>query len=400
MTIASCTLSSCSPRRQPSAAVAHQAAWNEPSSALCHNGPPRPARRRRDSIVQNNVRRRATAPWMSSHSWVLIVLFSILICCQHVEAGKLHGSRRLTKNNNLVFDKRGAPRPHPRLESREEHKQSHKHVGKQKSNDTALLTDPNVPQESLPHPFDTSLGNNFTAPSCPTFFNNFLNSDDFNNCLPFSLLLQVCLFDASIDEHSTTNIHQTSSAFFAASQSLPRLTQTLDAACNVNYKQCSSVMSNLAVEIQQDENCGADFQMGNPIVTQAYTGLLAYQPSYHAGCLTDSDGNYCYANAVMNASAPSSSYVYYLPLGVSLPGGTQPTCDQCLKNTLSIFASYATNSSQPLYTDYGTAAQTIDMTCGPQFAASAVQTGAASSFSVRTGLTSTTAAFILSAFLF
>jgi hypothetical protein len=159
-------------------------------------------------------------------------------------------------------------------------------------------------------------------------------------------------------------------------------------------------MSNLAIAIQQDDNCGADFQMGNPIVKQAYTGFVAYQPAYHAGCLTDSHGNYCYANAVTNASAPSSSYVYYLPLGVSLPGGTQPTCNQCLQNTLSIFASYATNSSQPLYTDYSTAAQTIDMTCGPSFAASAVQTGAASSFSVRTGLTAIAAAVVLSGLLF
>lgn len=160
-------------------------------------------------------------------------------------------------------------------------------------------------------------------------------------------------------------------------------------------------MSNLAVAIQQDGNCGADYQMRNPLVLQAYTGFVAYQPSYHAGCLTDSNGNYCFSNAVTNASAPSSSYVYYLPLGVSLPGGTQPTCDRCLQNTLSMFASYATNSSQPLSTDYTSAAEMIDMTCGPSFAASAVHTGAASTtFSVRTGLSAITAAAILSAFFF
>jgi hypothetical protein len=140
--------------------------------------------------------------------------------------------------------------------------------------------------------------------------------------------------------------------------------------------------------------------MGNPQVTQAYTGLLAYQPSYHAGCLTDSHGNYCFANAVTNASAPSSSYIYYLPLGVSLPGGTQPTCDTCLQNTMRTFAAYATNSSQPLSTDYSAAAEQVDMICGPRFAESAVQTGAATSiYSAGGGLSIVTAAALLFALL-
>lgn len=137
-------------------------------------------------------------------------------------------------------------------------------------------------------------------------------------------------------------------------------------------------MANLAKEIQSEDNCGADFQMQNPMVVQAYNGFVAYQPLYHAGCLTDSHGNYCFANAVTNASAPSSSYVYYLPLGVQLPGGTQPTCDTCLRNTMAIFATYASNSSQPLSTDYGTAAQQLDMTCGPRFVESSVNTNSSS----------------------
>ena len=132
-------------------------------------------------------------------------------------------------------------------------------------------------------------------------------------------------------------------------------------------------MASLAQEIQSDNNCGGDLGMQNPMVTQAYNGFIAYQPLYHAGCLTDSDGDYCFANAVTNASAPSSSYVYYLPLGVQLPGGTQPTCDTCLQNTMAVFATYASNSTQPLNTDYGTAAQQIDMTCGPRFVESNVQ---------------------------
>lgn len=160
-------------------------------------------------------------------------------------------------------------------------------------------------------------------------------------------------------------------------------------------------MANLANEIQSDSNCGADFSLGNPVVAQAYTGLIAYQPSYHAGCLTDSDGKYCFANAVTNSSAPTSSYIYYLPLGVQLPGGTQPTCDTCLQKTMSMFASYATNSSQPLSMDYGSAAQQVDMTCGPSFAASAaVSTGAAPAISARSALSLLTTTIVASVILF
>lgn len=138
-------------------------------------------------------------------------------------------------------------------------------------------------------------------------------------------------------------------------------------------------MSSLAEEIQSNNNCGEDLQLQNPMVLQAYNGFLAYQPLYHAGCLTDTEGNYCFANAVTNASAPTSSYIYYLPLGVQLPGGTQPACNMCLQNTMSIFATAAGNSTQPLNGDYTSAAQMVDMTCGPTFVdASVARTSGAS----------------------
>lgn len=193
MTTACCTLSSCSPARHLTAVVVQEAGWNAPSSALCHRPRPQPARRRRHSTAQNKGRRRSKTPWMSGSNWVVLLLFSILICCQQAEAGKLHGgSRRFARKTDLIFDRRAAPEPRMRLKARKEHHQIHNHADQKSGNDTALRTDPHASQQfSLPHPFDTSLGNNFTSPSCPAFFNSFLNSDSFNNCLPFSLLLQV-----------------------------------------------------------------------------------------------------------------------------------------------------------------------------------------------------------------
>jgi len=46
-------------------------------------------------------------------------------------------------------------------------------------------------QFALPRPFDSSLGNNFTSESCPAFFHDFLGDQNFQRCLPLSLLLQV-----------------------------------------------------------------------------------------------------------------------------------------------------------------------------------------------------------------
>ena len=54
---------------------------------------------------------------------------------------------------------------------------------------TGLATDPSA--TSLPTPFDTSLGANFTSQTCPEFFQTFLANKQFQQCLPFSQLLQV-----------------------------------------------------------------------------------------------------------------------------------------------------------------------------------------------------------------
>ncbi|GAB7357430.1 hypothetical protein MBLNU459_g8355t1 [Dothideomycetes sp. NU459] len=161
---------------------------------------------------------------------------------------------------------------------------------------------------------------------------------------------------------------KTSNSFFAAERSPVRLAQTLQASCNVDFAMCSDLMASLAQQIQQSSNCGADLAAQNPQVQQAYDGFVAYQPLYHAGCLKNSQtGSYCFSDAATNSSSPTSSYIYFLPLGVSLPGSTTPTCSSCLRNTMEIFASAATNSSQPISNVYAGAATLIDQHCGTGF---------------------------------
>lgn len=142
-------------------------------------------------------------------------------------------------------------------------------------------------------------------------------------------------------------------------------------------------MSSFALTLRSSTNCQDDYNNENPQVRQAYAGLLAYDVSYNASCLKntptpgDPNGqqnneNYCFANAITNKTSPSDSYVYYLPVGLSLPSGSLPTCDSCLTRTMAVYADAASNRSQPLNLDYVDSATMINEMCGPTFVTATV----------------------------
>ncbi|KAL8651522.1 MAG: hypothetical protein Q9210_003199 [Variospora velana] len=219
---------------------------------------------------------------------------------------------------------------------------------------TSLVTAPATGSSSLPRPFDTGLGNNYTNPECPVFMNNFLRNETFNSCVPFSLLLQ------------------NSMSFFSSTKSLTAITRTLDATCAVrDPTACTTLLSSIASQLRQDSNCGSDYRREQPLVLAAYNGLVSYSPLYRAGCERDLESdNYCFANAIQNMTSPSDSYPYYLPLGIPLPGGSQPTCSDCLRRTMEIFHQAGEEGGQqqsPLVTSFVGAAQMVNMGCGPGF---------------------------------
>ncbi|KAH9863225.1 hypothetical protein IAQ61_009502 [Plenodomus lingam] len=200
----------------------------------------------------------------------------------------------------------------------------------------------------LPKAFDTGLSNNFTS-SCARFINRMRTNESFMSCHPFSLLLQ------------------TSSGFFDASKSVLRITQTLDATCGADATRCRTTLDGFARELVSPTACETDYDNNNPLVLQAYNGLVAYQPSYQASCLRDNQGNYCFANAVSNSSSPTDSYAYYLPIGQEMPGGSRPTCNSCLQQAMGVFSRYANNATQPVSKTYTTAAQQLSISCGSTF---------------------------------
>ncbi|KAK9240802.1 hypothetical protein V1525DRAFT_393952 [Lipomyces kononenkoae] len=223
------------------------------------------------------------------------------------------------------------------------------------SSSSSVSSSSNTNTTIIPYAFDSSLGNNFTEESCPQFFNSFLASESFIQCYPFSFFLQ------------------TSESFFQiVKQGAFKLSSTMDMICAVNSTQCQTIMNNYAAQLLSSSICARDYQLENPIVTQAYNAFTSYGMLYSAGCLQSSSGSYCYVDSITNSTNPGDSYLYYLPLDVSLPGGSRPSCSSCSQNIMSIFLNYAGNASLAISQTYLTAVQQINVFCGPNFASTAV----------------------------
>ncbi|KAK9388055.1 hypothetical protein V1515DRAFT_615141 [Lipomyces mesembrius] len=207
----------------------------------------------------------------------------------------------------------------------------------------------------IPYAFDASLGRNFTEESCPDFFNTFLASESFIQCYPFSFFLQ-----------------NSESFFQIVKQGAFKLSSTMDMICAVNGTQCTTLMDSYAKQLVASSTCAKDYQLENPLVRQAYNAFTSYSMLYSSGCLQSTSGSYCYVDSITNSTNPGDSYLYYLPLDVSLPGGTRPSCSSCSQNIMSIFLNYAGNTSLAISQTYVPAAQQINVYCGPNFASTAV----------------------------
>jgi hypothetical protein len=245
------------------------------------------------------------------------------------------------------------------------------------TSNTASPTASNAP---LPSAFDTSLGSNFTSSSCPTFFNNFLTNSTFTQCSPLSLLIQ------------------NSQGFFSIQRSKPTLHKLLEKSCSAPISICAATMTDLARQLILDSNCGSDFAARQPLVMQAYNGLLGYEPLAQASCLktsnytsatdvpsldnNDEDAEYCFIDALMNKQNPSDPFPYYTAIGMNLPSGPNvppPSCNGCLRTAMGIFAQAAVQSDQPLSMTYMRCAQAVDGACGAGFADTSVQVGSVAS---------------------
>ncbi|KAK4146321.1 uncharacterized protein C8A04DRAFT_9897 [Dichotomopilus funicola] len=223
------------------------------------------------------------------------------------------------------------------------------------SKTTSVASSTIVSASPLPRILDSIAANfqkgpNGEAPTCPIFINSFLADPNFKQCYPLSMLF----------EQSTS--------FFDAQHSLVGITRTLDATCAADVTFCTSYLRQLASNLTLPENCGADYALGNPVVTDTHLAMLAYAPVYGAGCLRDpATGAYCYANAITNQTNVSAPYFYFLPLNKTLPGTTVPQCGACLQRTMALYKAATADRSQPIAATYQTAAEQVNVICGPGF---------------------------------
>lgn len=155
---------------------------------------------------------RQRQPFLAAKSNVSILLCLVfLLCCYSpcVAAAAIPTSEE--RPSILLFDPSPPPEPRMRLIKRAEHSAT-------SSESSSFTTSAST---SLPSAFDTALGNNFTTSTCPTFFQNFLSNDTFNECVPLSLLLQVsyCFLTRVLKPRLTCARHLLPSLQFSARQS-------------------------------------------------------------------------------------------------------------------------------------------------------------------------------------
>lgn len=305
---------------------------------------------------------RASAPALR---WRLVsILYFLILCCSTfcnafslTDTGLHHRNVGFPSNGDVSVD---LPHLHSPVEQRGptdqrlvERDASSSATATATSTSSAAAATSSAP---IPRPFDTSLGNNFTQTSCPIFFNSFLQDPTFQSCVPFSLLLQ------------------NSKGWFQIATSNASLTPILDDSCNAPFQTCAPLMSSLAGKLISNVNCAADYSLGNPLVVQAYRGLLSYAPMYKAACLkADSTGKttgnnfpYCYTSA-LNSSSGADSMLYFMPLGLGLSGGSSISCSSCTQQTMQIYASAAMDSNSPLNKEYLPAANMMNTACGAGF---------------------------------
>lgn len=234
----------------------------------------------------------------------------------------------------------------------------------------------------FPRAFDTSIAlNNFTATGCQPFFQSFLNNTDFVECMPLSFFMQNSKSWFDITKHGIVPV-----------------TQALTKSCGVDSGRCNNIMNDLGKALLDASNCGADFKARNPVVIQAYASFISYSVMFAAGCQRSETG-FCYADAVTNSSNAADTYVYLMPLGISIPGGARLSCSTCLQKTMRIYSAAAVNTSLPISSTYGAGANLINLGCGPNFVNTTVaeaQLGSAVSLNSRTWISTVSFIAILS----
>jgi hypothetical protein len=198
----SCKFARVSPAvvQQPDPRTGISSDRNVHTDALCYKRPHQSVRLCDTSPNCLSQHRHTNSSWSQAQSLMFAFLCGLLFFCQSVQAN-VHGSSIFDRE--LVYDRRPMPKPRMGIYARQDDSSSSSATTTTGSSGILAPSSTSSVSESiqvatpvstsLPRPFDTSIGNNFTESSCPQFFNNFLSNSTFQECLPFSMLLQVSI---------------------------------------------------------------------------------------------------------------------------------------------------------------------------------------------------------------
>ena len=111
------------------------------------------------------------------------------------------------------------------------------------------------------------------------------------------------------------------------------------------------------------------------------SGLQSFNLMRSAGCLSDQPTNsYCFVEAA-HSTNPSDLFYYQLPLGISLPNNTTPSCSSCAKSLLSLYAQALQSASKGTLADlqktYLSGEEVAVAQCGAGYAEASAVTGGA-----------------------
>lgn len=169
---------------------------SEKCDSLCHGLRPRPARRRRNVSIWNLPHAR-DGFYIQRLLLAGLVLLTLLCHGAHAQLfdGVLELEPILQLPRSIVFDTVDSPAADMALAARQMTTSAPLPTmivptPTASGSTTSLPSLVSLPT-TVPQPFDQSVGNNFTAPSCGQFFQTFLSDPTFKACLPLSLLLQV-----------------------------------------------------------------------------------------------------------------------------------------------------------------------------------------------------------------
>jgi len=279
---------------------------------------------------------------------------------------------------------------------------------------------------AFPQPFDTSLGTEFESDSCGPFMQKFLADPTFQQCHAFSLLLTTskAFYQAGRALRATSSSSPSTTSTGADQNDAGRFVmpvhQVLDASCrDTDPDRCEALFAQLASGIKSSQSgCGKDLEKQNSLALQALAGMINYRLMREVACLTSPrptsavstplnssaqnltsnstntsqaappTGNlqpgtnnltaqslpsgtraYCFEDAIASQT-PDDLYYYYLPLGTSLPSGTHPSCNECTKSIVKLYALASSKEEDDLalHDTYPPALTMTNSVCGPGFA--------------------------------